>query len=503
MKRENFQSRLGFLLVSAGCAIGIGNVWKFPYVTGENGGGFFVLIYLICLLVMGVPVLTMELAVGRAGKKSAVLAYKNLEKPGQKWHIHGWFCLIGCFLLMMYYTTVTGWMVNYFGKFLTGAFHAGMDTESVVGEFGAMLSNPGEMTLWTELVVVAGFLICSFGLQNGLERVSKVMMLALLALIVVLAVHSLTLPGAAEGMKFYLLPSMDSIRKNGLGTIIAAAMNQSFFTLSLGIAAMEIFGSYMSRNHSLTGEAVRICCLDTFVAFMSGMIIFPACFSFGIEADSGPNLIFLTLPRVFVSMTGGRLWGALFFLFLTFASFTTVLAVFFTLSAYPAVMGFFRRQLGPGLVRAQGVKANVFATLGKWLKAECILLAVTFCQLLAGLLLIRQEYALLLAALIALIDALPVFGTGTVLVPWAAAVCLLGNVPKGIALLALFAVISVVRSVLEPKLVAAQAGLPPLASLAAMYVGFCAMGVAGMVLAPVLLLLVKQLHDGGYIRLWR
>ena len=202
MKRESFRSRLGFLLVSAGCAIGIGNVWRFPYVTGQNGGGFFVLIYLICLLVMGVPVLTMELSVGRAGKKSAVLAYKNLEKPGQKWHIHGWFCLIGCFLLMMYYTTVTGWMVNYFGKFLTGAFHAGMDTESVVGEFGAMLSNPGEMTLWTELVVVAGFLICSFGLQNGLERVSKVMMLALLALIVVLAVHSLTLPGAAEGMKF-------------------------------------------------------------------------------------------------------------------------------------------------------------------------------------------------------------------------------------------------------------------------------------------------------------
>ena len=328
MKRESFRSRLGFLLVSAGCAIGIGNVWRFPYVTGENGGGFFVLIYLICLLVMGVPVLTMELAVGRAGKKSAVLAYKNLEKPGQKWHIHGWFCLIGCFLLMMYYTTVTGWMVNYFGKFLTGAFHAGMDTESVVGEFGAMLSNPGEMTLWTELVVVAGFLICSFGLQNGLERVSKVMMLALLALIVVLAVHSLTLPGAAEGMKFYLLPSMDSIRKNGLGTNIAAAMNQSFFTLSLGIAAMEIFGSYMSDSHSLPGEAVHICALDTFVALMAGVIIFPACFSFGIETESGPALIFQTLPNVFVNMAGGRFWGTLFFLFMMFASMSTVLAVF-------------------------------------------------------------------------------------------------------------------------------------------------------------------------------
>ena len=328
MKRESFRSRLGFLLVSAGCAIGIGNVWRFPYVTGQNGGGFFVLIYLICLLVMGVPVLTMELAVGRAGKKSAVLAYKNLEKPGQKWHIHGWFCLIGCFLLMMYYTTVTGWMVNYFGKFLTGAFHAGMDTESVVGEFGAMLSNPGEMTLWTELVVVAGFLICSFGLQNGLERVSKVMMLALLALIVVLAVHSLTPPGAAEGMKFYLLPSMDSIRKNGLGTIIAAAMNQSFFTLSLGIAAMEIFGSYMSDSHSLPGEAVRICVLDTFVALMAGTIIFPACFSFGIETGQGPSLIFQTLPNVFVNMAGGRFWGTLFFLFMIFASLSTVLAVF-------------------------------------------------------------------------------------------------------------------------------------------------------------------------------
>ena len=328
MKRESFRSRLGFLLVSAGCAIGIGNVWRFPYVTGQNGGGFFVLIYLICLLVMGVPVLTMELAVGRAGKKSAVLAYKNLEKPGQKWHIHGWFCLIGCFLLMMYYTTVTGWMVNYFGKFLTGAFHAGMDTESVVGEFGAMLSNPGEMTLWTELVVVAGFLICSFGLQNGLERVSKVMMLALLALIVVLAVHSLTLPGAAEGMKFYLLPSMDSIRKNGLGTIIAAAMNQSFFTLSLGIAAMEILGSYMSDSHSLPGEAVRICALDTFVALMAGTIIFPACFSFGIETGQGPSLIFQTLPNVFVNMAGGRFWGTLFFLFMIFASLSTVLAVF-------------------------------------------------------------------------------------------------------------------------------------------------------------------------------
>ena len=327
MQRESFRSRLGFLLVSAGCAIGIGNVWRFPYVTGQNGGGLFVLIYLLCLLVMGVPVLTMELAVGRAGKKSAVLAYKNLEKPGQKWHIHGWFCLIGCFLLMMYYTTVTGWMVNYFVKFLSGAFVSGMDTEAVSGTFGAMLSSPGEMALWTELIVIAGFLICSFGLQNGLERVTKWMMLALLALILILAIHSLTLPGAAEGMKFYLLPSLDSIHKNGLGSIITAAMNQAFFTLSLGIAAMEIFGSYTSDSHTLPGEAVRICALDTFVALMAGTIIFPACFSFGIETGQGPSLIFQTLPNVFVNMSGGRLWGTLFFLFMVFASFSTVLAV--------------------------------------------------------------------------------------------------------------------------------------------------------------------------------
>ena len=328
MQRESFRSRLGFLLVSAGCAIGIGNVWRFPYVTGQYGGGLFVLIYLICLLVMGVPVMTMELAVGRASRKSAVLSYKALEKPGQKWHIHGWFCLLGCYLLMMYYTTVTGWMVNYFGKFLTGSFHSGMDTESVSGVFGQMLSDPGQMALWTEVVVLAGFLVCSLGLQNGLERVTKVMMLALLVLIVVLAGHSLTLSGAAEGMKFYLVPSMESIRKNGLGRIITGAMNQAFFTLSLGIAAMEIFGSYMSDEHTLPGEAVHICALDTFVALMAGTIIFPACFSFGIETGKGPSLIFQTLPNVFVNMAGGRLWGTLFFLFMIFASFSTVLAVF-------------------------------------------------------------------------------------------------------------------------------------------------------------------------------
>ena len=327
MERESFRSRLGFLLVSAGCAIGIGNVWRFPYIAGKNGGGYFVLFYLICLLVMGVPVLTMELAVGRASRKSAILSYKKLEKPGQKWHIHGWFCLAGCYLLMMYYTTVTGWMVSYFGRFLTGAFTAGMTAEAVSSVFGTLLSSPGEMAIWTEIVVLLGFVVCSFGLRNGLERISKIMMLALLALIVLLAVHSLTLPGAKEGMKFYLLPSVDSIRENGLGNLIVDAMNQAFFTLSLGIAAMEIFGSYMSEQHALAGEAVRICALDTLVALMAGTIIFPACFSFGVKPNQGASLIFETLPNVFINMKGGRLWGTLFFLFMIFASFSTVLAV--------------------------------------------------------------------------------------------------------------------------------------------------------------------------------
>ena len=327
MKRENFSSRLGFILVSAGCAIGIGNVWKFPWMAGSNGGGVFVLFYLLFLIIMGVPVLTMELAVGRASRKSAVLGYKVLEPQGSKWHIHGWFCVIGCCLLMMYYTTVAGWMLDYFYKFATGAFE-GMSNEAIDGVFSAMLASPSEMGIFMVIIVLAGFLVCSFGLQKGLERISKWMMLALLALIVVLAVNSLMLEGGIEGLKFYLLPDFDRAAKVGLGNVITAAMNQSFFTLSLGIAAMEIFGSYMSKDNTLPGEAVRICALDTFVALMSGLIIFPACFAFGVQPDAGPSLIFMTLPRVFVNMAGGRLWGALFFLFMTFASFTTVLAVF-------------------------------------------------------------------------------------------------------------------------------------------------------------------------------
>ena len=328
MKRESFQSRLGFILVSAGCAIGIGNVWKFPYVAGQNGGGVFVLFYLLFLLCMGVPVLTMELAVGRASRKSAVLGYKELEKPGSKWHIHGWFCILGCYLLMMYYTTVAGWMFSYFVKFLAGTFEKGMSAAQIGDAFGQMLANPHEMTLFMMIIVVAGFVVCSLGIQKGLERISTFMMSALLILIIVLVVHSITLPGSAEGLAFYLLPDFAKAAEIGIGNVMVAAMNQSFFTLSLGIAAMEIFGSFMSKDNTLGGESVRICVLDTFVAVMSGLIIFPACFSFGIQPDQGPSLIFVTLPNVFVNMAGGRVWGTLFFLFMTFASFTTVIAVF-------------------------------------------------------------------------------------------------------------------------------------------------------------------------------
>lgn len=328
MKRESFKSRLGFLLVSAGCAIGIGNVWRFPYVAGQNGGGFFVLLYLIFLVSMGLPVLTMELAVGRASRKSAVMGYKALEKPGSKWHIHGWLCILGCYLLMMYYTTVCGWMISYFFKFLTGQFQSGMDADQVGAAFGELLASPGQMGLWMVVSVVAGFFVCSKGLQDGLEKISKFMMVALMVLILVLAVHSLVLPGAGEGLKFYLVPSLDKVREVGIGSVVTAAMNQAFFTLSLGIAAMEIFGSYMSKDHTLPGEAASICGLDTFVALMAGMIIFPACFSYGVQPDAGPSLIFVTLPNVFINMAGGRVWGTLFFMFMVFASFSTVIAVF-------------------------------------------------------------------------------------------------------------------------------------------------------------------------------
>ena len=327
MEREGFKSRLGFILVSAGCAIGIGNVWKFPYIAGQNGGGLFVLVYILFLTVLGIPILTMELSLGRASRKSIVQAYKKLEPKGSKWHIHGWFALAGNYLLMMFYTSVSGWMVDYGWKFATGSFE-GVSTEGADIIFENMLANPLELTIFMAITVILGFAVCAGGVKNGLERVSKWMMIALLVLIVVLAVNSVFLDNSAEGLRFYLMPDFGSVEKVGLFNMISAAMSQAFFTLSLGIGSMQIFGSYMSKDNALAGEAIRITVLDTFVAIMSGLIIFPACFSFGVEPTQGPSLIFVTLPKIFINMPFGRLWGTLFFLFMSFASFSTLTAVF-------------------------------------------------------------------------------------------------------------------------------------------------------------------------------
>ena len=327
MKRENFKSRLGFILISAGCAVGIGNVWKFPYVTGQNGGGIFVLFYFFFLIMVGVPVLTMEFAVGRGSRKSIVSCYQQLEKPGQKWHIHGYAAMIGNYLLMMFYTTVAGWMLSYFYRFLTGEF-VNADPSGVKEVFDGMLQQPVSMAFWMIVIVVAGFVICSFGLQSGVEKISKPMMLCLLGLIVILAVNSIMLDGGIEGLKFYLIPDWKKVEEVGLFNVMIAALNQAFFTLSIGIGSMEIFGSYMSKSHTLLGESLRIAILDTFVAVVSGLIIFPACFAYGVDPGAGPELIFITLPNVFSSMKGGKIWGSLFFLFMTFASFSTIIAVF-------------------------------------------------------------------------------------------------------------------------------------------------------------------------------
>ncbi|MDY5279695.1 sodium-dependent transporter [Sharpea porci] len=333
MKRESFNSRLGFILVSAGCAIGIGNVWKFPYLVGQNGGGLFVLIYLVFLALIGVPILSMELAIGRASHRSVVQAYKKLEPVNSKWHIHGWIANAGCMLLMMYYTTVSGWMLDYAVRFLTGQF-AHVTLKSVDGVFAQLLGNPVEMMAAMMVTVIGGFLVCSFGLQKGLEKITKVMMSCLLGLIILLAIHSITLKGGMAGLKFYLMPSLKNMTMaKGIRQVVLAAMSQAFFTLSVGIGAMEIFGSYMSKDESLLQESMTIASLDTFVAIVSGLIIFPACFAFGVSPDQGPSLIFVTLPKVFINMPLGRIWGTLFFVFMTFASFSTVMAVFENLIA--------------------------------------------------------------------------------------------------------------------------------------------------------------------------
>lgn len=327
MKREKLGSRLGFILLSAGCAIGIGNVWRFPYVAGKYGGGAFVLFYLFFLIVMGLPVMTMEFAVGRGSKKSILSSFQELEKPGQKWHLHGYVGLAGNYLLMMFYTTVAGWMLYYFYLMLTGRF-VGADAQKVSEIFDGMLSAPGIMAGLMLAVVVIGFAICSSGLQKGVERITKGMMVALLGIMVLLAVHSLTMEGGGEGLRFYLKPDFERMMEMGIFETMVGAMNQAFFTLSLGIGSMAIFGSYIGKEHTLLKESVNIAVLDTFVAVVAGLIIFPACFAFGISPDSGPSLIFVTLPNVFNNMAGGRIWGALFFAFMSFAAFSTVIAVF-------------------------------------------------------------------------------------------------------------------------------------------------------------------------------
>ena len=326
-EREQFKSRIGFILLSAGCAIGIGNVWRFPYVVGENGGGIFVLFYLIFLLLIGVPILSMEFSVGRASKKSPVKSFKVLEKTNQKWHLHGYMSLLGNICLMIFYTTVSGWMLKYFYNFLTGQFN-GLSTADVQNVFSQVLASPSTNVFWMIVVVALGMFICSKGLQNGVERITKVMMIGLLGLIVVLAIHGVLLDGGMVGVKFYLYPDFQKISEIGLMNVIVSAMNQAFFTLSIGIGSMAIFGSYLNKDQTLLKEATNVAVLDTFVAIMAGLIIFPACFSFGINPDSGPSLIFITLPNVFVSMAGGQIWGALFFLFMSFASLSTVIAVF-------------------------------------------------------------------------------------------------------------------------------------------------------------------------------
>ncbi len=325
--RERFASRLGFILVSAGCAIGLGNVWRFPYITGQYGGAAFILIYLAFLIMLGMPIMVMEFSVGRASQKSAVRSFHVLEPKGTKWHLTGYAAMAGNYLLMMFYTTVCGWMLGYVVKMFSGDFN-GLTPDEVGGVFNGMLADPIYMTFWMVVTVVIGFIVCSMGFQNGVERVTKVMMSCLFVILLILCIRSVTLPGAGEGLAFYLIPDFGRMFEAGIGEAVYAAMGQAFFTLSLGIGAMSIFGSFISKDRSLTGEVVSICALDTTVALLSGLVIFPACFAFGIDPGQGPGLVFVTLPNVFNQMAGGQIWGALFFVFLSFAALSTIIAVF-------------------------------------------------------------------------------------------------------------------------------------------------------------------------------
>ena len=326
-QRENLGSRLGFIMLSAGCAIGIGNVWRFPYMVGQNGGGLFVLIYLVFLVILGVPVMTMEYAMGRATRKSILPAYRELEPKGSKWHIMGYFAIAGNYVILMFYSIVSGWILRYFWLMVTGTF-VGADKELITAEFGKMMGSPSILLLFMLITMFITVTVCQAGLQNGVERITKVMMMALIGIMVVLGIHSLLLPGASEGVAFYLLPNPENFMKAGVRNVVYGALNQSFFTLSLGMGGMLIFGSYIGKEHSLAGEAVVVAALDTFVAIVAGLITIPACFTYGIAPDSGPSLIFLTLPSVFANLPGGRFWGSLFFLFLYFAALSTMIGVF-------------------------------------------------------------------------------------------------------------------------------------------------------------------------------
>ena len=327
MEREKFGSRIGFILISAGCAIGLGNVWRFPYIVGQYGGAAFILIYLAFLVIFGLPIMAMEFSVGRASQKSIADSFRVLEPEGTKWHWFGWVGMAGNYLLMMFYTTVTGWMFTYFFKTVKGDF-VGNTAEQVSAQFGEMVADPVVLIGFMVLAIVLGFLICSFGLKKGVERITKGMMIALLLIIVVLAVRAVTLPGAGEGIKYYLVPDFNKMVENGIGEVVFAALGQAFFTLSIGMGSMAIFGSYISKDRSLLGECVSVAALDTFVAFVAGMIIIPSCFAYNLDPGAGPSLIFQTLPNIFNSMAGGRIWGSLFFVFMIFAAMSTVVAVF-------------------------------------------------------------------------------------------------------------------------------------------------------------------------------
>lgn len=327
MEREKFSSRLGFILISAGCAIGLGNVWRFPYVVGQYGGAIFVLIYLLFLVILGAPIMTMEFAVGRASQKSAVKAFETIEPNKPKWKYIGYFQSAGNYMLMMFYTTVGGWMIAYFFKMLNGEFQ-GVSPEGVTNIFNQSLQDPFMQVFWMIVVVALAFGICSLGLQNGVEKMTKIMMSSLFVIIVVLIIRAVTLPGGGAGLSFYLIPNLDSISQYGLLEVIFAAMGQAFFTLSLGIGAIAIFGSYIGKERRLFGETLSVCMLDTIVAICSGLIIFPACFAFGVNPESGPGLVFITLPSIFNEMWMGQLWGCLFFVFMSFAALSTIVAVF-------------------------------------------------------------------------------------------------------------------------------------------------------------------------------